>query len=174
MYRASKLASFSLLFQVIRWLIYQTLSAVVVATSVVLGVVLAVLELRNLVKTRQTDFVIRLYSYFRTEGFQEAHEKITTMKVKGFGDALKKGYLPRFRTVGSFFEGIGVLLHRKLVDIGLVDDLFKESIKLVWEKAKPILYDARKQPDLPAYARYFENLYNVMQRREQRLQQIQQ
>ena len=152
----------------------STLSVVVAASSVVVGVALTVLELRNLVKTRQTDLVIRLYSTFGTEGFQEAYEKITTMEVKGFDDAFRKGYLPKFRTVGSFFESIGVLLHRKLVDIGLVDDLFRESVKLVWEKAKPIMYDFRKQANLPAYGRYFENLYNEMQRREQRLQQIQQ
>jgi len=40
----------------------------------------------------------------------------------------------------------------------------------MWEKAKPVLYDARKQLNLPAYGRYFENLYNELQKREKTLQ----
>ena len=33
-----------------------------------------------------------------------------------------------------FFEGIGVLLKRKLIDIDLVDDLFTGPKKITWEK----------------------------------------
>jgi len=152
----------------------QTLSIAIAAVSVVTGVIYYSFQLRIQSKTRQTDLVMRLYSTFVTEGFQEAYEKITTMETKGYNDALKRGYLPRIRTIGGFFEGIGVLLYRKLVDIGLIDDLFRESIKLMWENVKPVLYDAREQLDLPAYGRYFEYLYNEMKKREQRLQQTQQ
>ena len=81
--------------------------------------------------------------------------------------AVKRGKLQAdVNTVSSFFEGIGILLHRKLVNIGLVDDLFRESVNLVWNKVKPILYEARKQSNLP-YGRWFENLYNEMKEREQ-------
>ncbi len=146
-----------------------SISAVVAAIGVIVGVVLTILELRNLVKQRQTDLVMRLYSTFVTEGFQEAYEKVTTMEIKEYNDALRSGYLPRLRTIGGFFEGIGVLLHRKLVDIGVVDDLFRESIKLMWEKAESVLYDAREQLNLPTYGRYFEYLYNEIQKREQQL-----
>lgn len=151
-----------------------SITGIVAAVGVIVGVVFAVLELRNITRTRQTDLVVRLYSTFGTEDFQEAYEKITTMEVKDFNDALIKGYLPKLRTVYAFFEGIGVLLHKKLADIGLVDDLFRESIKLIYEKAKPIIYDARKELNLPSYGRWFEYLYNEIQKREQRLQQTQQ
>jgi len=44
----------------------------------------------------------------------------------------------------------------------------------MWEKSKPVFEGARKQYDQPKWAECFEYLYNEMQKREQRLQQIQQ
>ena len=46
-----------------------SVSAVVAAGGVIVGVIFAVLELRNLVKTRQTDLALRLYSQFGSKEF---------------------------------------------------------------------------------------------------------
>jgi len=55
----------------------------------------------------------------------------------------KYGPFGRFEAVSEvcmFFEGIGVLLHRKLIDISLIDDLFSPiSIKIIWEKMKLVV-----------------------------------
>ncbi|NIO38531.1 hypothetical protein GTO27_12665, partial [Candidatus Bathyarchaeota archaeon] len=71
--------------------------------------------------------------------------------------------------LGIFFEGIGVLLRRKLIDIELVDDLFTAPVKLTWEKVKPIAEELRKRGLLTAWE-WFEYLYNELQKREQALQ----
>ena len=147
-----------------------SISALVAAVGVMVGVVLAILELRNITKTRQMELIMGLYSTFITKEFQDAYETMWTTDFTDYNEVLRKGHLPRLRTVGGFFEGIGVLLHRKLVDIGVVDDLFRESINLMWEKAKPPLYDARQRLKIPEYAWYFEYLYNELKKREQTLQ----
>jgi len=67
------------------------------------------------------------------------------------------------------FEAIGVLLKNKLIDIGLVDDLFTGPSKWFWEKLKPIAEDTRKQLNYPQYAEHIEYLYNEMKKREQQL-----
>ncbi len=71
-------------------------------------------------------------------------------------------------TVNVLFEEIGVLLHRKLVDIGLVDDLFGYVAIFVWEKVKPVVEGWRKQFQIPRSLQQFEYLYNEMKKREQR------
>lgn len=101
----------------------------------VVGVVLTVLEIRNLTKQRQTNLVIRLYSTFDSQEFQKAYYQNLIAEFKDFDDFLKK-YGPRtnievwssWNSVPAFFGGVGVLLHRKLIDIGLVDDLFSSPI----------------------------------------------
>ena len=145
-----------------------SISALVAAAGVIVGVIFAVLQLRGLVKTRQTDLVMRLYSTFGSKEFQREWTKIWNTEYKNYKDFVKKEELVA-PEAGLFFEGVGVLLHRKLIDISLVDDLFSAPIKMAWEKIKPIVQDARKQLDQPQYAEWVEYLYNEMQKREQQL-----
>lgn len=114
--------------------VYYTLAA----TSVVIGVIFAVLQLRNLVKARQTDLVIRLYSTFGSKEFREASWNIQRLKLKDYDNYVKKYGWSEIIQVGTLFEGIGVLLHRKLIDIGLVDDPFSEPIRGLWKKMNPL------------------------------------
>ena len=150
-----------------------SISAIIAAIGVIVGVVLAVLELRNITKTRQMELIMGLYSTFIAKEFQDAYETFWTADFENYGEVVRKGHLTKLRTIGGFFEGIGVLLYRKLVDIGLVDDLFRESIKVMWGKARAPLCDARQRFNIPSYGRYFEYLYNELQEREQSLQHVQ-
>ena len=145
-----------------------SISALVAAVGVIVGVVFAVLQLRNLVRTRQTDLVMRVYSTFGSKEFQREWTRIWNTEYKNHKDFLKKEKLVA-PEAGLFFEGVGVLLYRKLIDISLIDDLFSGPIKMTWEKMKPIVEDARKQLDQPQYAEWVEYLYNEMQKREQQL-----
>jgi len=151
-----------------------SISSAIATIGVLVGVTFAYLEVRTLVKTNQTDLAFRLYSTFGDKEFQEAYEKVSTMNVKNYSDVVKKGFRAELFTIGSFFEGIGVLVKRGLVDFGLVNDLFRESIKLVWERFQPIAEDYRTQFNQPLWGVSFEYLYKEAQKREHRLHQIQQ
>ncbi len=157
-----------------------SISAVVAAVGVIVGVVLAILELRNITKTRQMELIMSIYSLFTTRGYMEAWEKIRTREFKDYDVYVKKHGLADFMQVAGLFEGLGFLLHRKFLDIDLVRELMNESTKMTWEKVKPMVEDARKQLSqrklgeyVPIY-QWWEYLYNEMQKREQTLQKIQQ
>lgn len=151
-----------------------SVSAIAAAVGVIIGVVFTALQLRDLVRTRQTDLVIRLYSTFGSNEYQEATRKVMALEFKDYRDYVKKGGCTDVVAVGTLFEGIGVLLHRKLIDIGLVDDLFSEPINVIWRKMKPWIESDRKRLDQPRMFEWFEYIYNEMQRRAQRPEQIQQ
>jgi hypothetical protein len=146
-----------------------SISAIVAAIGVIIGVALTYSEVRNLVKQRQTDLVMRLYSTFGSIEFQEARENVMSREFKDVDDYQKKYGVKEVGEVGVFFEGIGVLLKRKLIDISLVDDLFSGAIKSIWEKNKPFVEAWRKRVNRPQYAEWFEYLYNEMQKREHQL-----
>lgn len=155
-----------------------SISAVVAALGVIVGVVIAILQLRNITKTRQMDMLIRLYSLWGSEDMQKAGWKIWTLEFEGYNDFVKKYggvteetpiNLGIFR-IGWFFNGIGVLLHKKLANIELVDDLFGYMVKWLWEIMKPIVEGERKRVNHPEHLKWFEYLYNEMQEREQTLQ----
>jgi len=73
--------------------------------------------------------------------------------------------------VGMFFEGIGILLKRELIDIELVDDMFTMPINETWLKMKDITSEIRKIRNQPTILEWFEYLYNEMKKREQKLEQ---
>jgi len=147
-----------------------SVSALVAAIGVIVGIILTIKQLRNLVKQRQTDLVMRLHSRFGTREFIDAWEKILTREFDDYNKYVKKYGLSDVAIVGSFFEGIGVLLHRRLIDIDLVGELFRESSKMTWERTRPIVEGQRKQYDEPKWGEWWEYLYNEMQKREQTLQ----
>jgi len=148
-----------------------SISAIVAAIGVIIGVVFTVLQLRDLVKTRQTDLVMRLYSTFGSREQWEAYRSLEAMKAKDFDEykELPSGTKTMLDSLYTFYEGVGVLLHRKLIDIGLVDDLFSTPIIMSWEKVEPIMKEARKRRNRPQIWEWFEYLYNEMKKREQQL-----
>jgi len=60
----------------------------------------------------------------------------------------------------AFYEGLGVLVHRKLIDPSFVDDLISGPMVRYWENLKPYLTEMRTASNNPAIAEWIEYLYN--------------
>lgn len=154
----------------------QTISITIASAGVFVAAIYYVLQIRHqakarqdMVKTRQADLLMRLYSTRTGKEFQESWKKVMSMESKDYHNYEKWYEWSDFIVVAAFFEGIGILLHRNLIDIGLVDDLFSYSIKTIWEKIKEVVEGVRKHHNAPQIWEWFEFLYNEMQKREQQL-----
>lgn len=147
----------------------QTVSIAIASAGVFAAAIYYNFQIRHQTKLRQTDLIMRLYSRFGSEGFQKTFDKVRRREARGFHDYEEKYGLAEWIAIGTFFEGIGVLLYRKLVDIGLVDDLFTAPIKMAWDMMKDSIIEARKEYGQPTIFEWFEYLYNEMKKREQRL-----
>jgi len=145
----------------------QTVSIVIASASVVAAAIYYILQIRHQTRMRQTDLIMRLYSRYGSEGFQKTSDKFRRREATSFHDYEEKYGLAEWIAIGTFFEGIGILLHRKLIDIGLVDDLFTAPIKLAWGEMKDSIIEARKEYG-PTVFEWFEYLANEMKKREQR------
>jgi len=152
----------------------STVSIVIASASVVAGVIYYALQIRHQNKIRETDLVMRLYSELYGEEFTVAWTRFLAADFKDYDDFIEKygGSMPSenpvqiaYQMVMSYFEGIGELLHKKLIDIRTVEDLFQ--VQLYWEKAEPLMKDMRKQLNNPKLFEWFEYLYNEMKKREQ-------
>ncbi len=148
----------------------QTISIAIASASVVAGIIYYSFQIRNQTKARNTDLVIRLYTTFGNKQMRETWERVTTRESLDFETYKSKYGLSDVNEIGWFFEGVGVLLHKKLIDIATVDDLFSSPIKISWEKLKTVAEGERKQSDRPQIWEWWEYLYNEMKKREQKLQ----
>ena len=158
-----------------------SISAMVAAAGVLVGVFLSYLELRNIarqreteVDTRQAQLFMDLYNhYYSKETMRDESEVIFQWEWKDFEDFWKK-YGPetnveaftKWDSLETYIKGVGVLVRRKLIDPDLVKDLMGTSIILHWEKFGSVIKEIRRRYWPHAYE-WFEYLYDEMKKREQ-------
>ncbi len=125
---------------------------------------------RNQALMRKTALIMRLYAPFMSTEFQEADIKVIMLNVKDYSE-FKDKYGPYpgehpmhivFRSVVAFFEAMGMLLKKKLLDVDLVYELF--VVYQRWEKLWPIIRDLRKELGFSEYMNNFEYLYEETQK----------
>lgn len=144
------------------------ISAILAAAGVMIGVVYYLLDIRNQSKMRQTSLVMGIYSKFGSKGFQAAWQEVLNREFKNYDDYVREHGLAEVWMVGVLFEGLGLLVHRKLVSIDVVDDLVSGPVKYTWEKMKPVVEGYRLHFDRPQFYEWVEYLYNELERRGQR------
>jgi len=155
----------------------QTISIAIASTGVVVGIIYYAFQVRHQTKLRQTDIIMKLHSQACSKEFVEAYQKISNIQFNDYDDFVEKyGSLyaegPEQTAIimcAMFMEGIGVLLHRKLVDIEAIQELF--PVENGWRKLEPILIGTRKQLGTSGIYEWFEYLYNEVKNREKKLQQ---
>lgn len=148
----------------------QTISILVAATSVVIGVIFTVLELRNASKQRRTELLMSVHQRFGSEEFANAWEKIRTRESMSYSEYAKKYGFSEVIQVSSIFEALGYLIHRRLIDKDFVCDVISESTMMTWEKVKPMIDNAREQLGqrrsgeyLPVF-KWWEYFYNEVKK----------
>jgi hypothetical protein len=146
----------------------QTISIVIASTSVVAGVIYYALQLRHQIKQRQTDLLVRLFSSVNNKDWLEAWEKVRDREILDHGKYKEKYGFVELNEVFVFFEQLGRLIKKGLVDIDLLP-FGPGQVKATWEKIKPVLEGGRKSYNEPKLGYGFEYLYNEMQKREQQL-----
>jgi hypothetical protein len=145
------------------------ISAIVAAVSVVVGVVLTVVELRNLVQQRKSDLLVRLFSTVGSKDWLEAWMRIRDRETLDYDDYKEKYGFVEANEVFVFFEMAGRLVKKRLIDIDLLP-FAHGQVKATWEKMNPILEGSRKRFNEQRIGYGFEYLYNEMKKREQKLQ----
>jgi hypothetical protein len=136
----------------------------VTATSVVIGIIYYIFTARATIQTRQAQLFMELYSKWQDKGFNKSKLFVMTYPIKSYEDYEgifrdeEKG--TTFRVVGTFLEGLGVLVKRGLVEKGFVDDMMSGDIIGFWEKYGDAVREERRRMNYPQALEWAEYLYN--------------
>jgi hypothetical protein len=152
-----------------------SISIIVASASVFVGVVLAVLQLRDQVRTRQAQLFMQLYDHFSTKEFQRYWMEIVYLdEYEDFEESQDKPTFLLGETdievasmvgqVCAFFEGMGLLVKRRLIDINLVAELLSSPVFWVWERLEKHVRRTRELQERPQIWEWFEYLYYEIQR----------
>jgi hypothetical protein len=146
----------------------QTISIVIASAGVLAGVIYYILEIRHQTKIRQMDLLMRLFSTFDSNEFQEEYIKFLDLKITDYDEYVKTYGLKGLFKIFPFFEALGIMLNRKMVGLDLVEQMYSQSIQIMWEKTKPIQEGLRKKYRQPKWGEWFEYLYDEVKKRDQR------
>jgi hypothetical protein len=146
--------------------VVSTISVIIASVSVTLGVIYYFLNSRRAGKREKIDMVMRLYMSYNNKEFHKADSLVLTADFKDYDDFREKygpptGQKPihlAIRQISGAYELLGFLLHRKLIDLSIVQTVFQ--IDRHWEKLRPIVEAARTEFNDPTFLIYFEYLYN--------------
>ena len=158
------------------------ISAVVAAAGVLVGVVYYILDMKNQTRIRKTDLLMRLYSTGTNNEFMDAFWKVMSLQVKDYQDYVKQyGPLSKtdspmnraFYAIASYYELVGVLLYRKLIDLVTVYDVWGSSSPVgLYEKIKPVVLGLRRELGEPGALVGFEYLCVELKRKEPQLKRM--
>ena len=139
-----------------------TLSALVAAASVVIGVVFTVLEVRHMARTRVTDIIMRVYDKFASKEIVEAMSNIPQASQTSAADFSRRGQMIGAIQVATLFEELGILLERRLIDIKLLDSFFGPTLESLWIPMQPLIKGMRDAMKQPFFFSHFEYLHDEL------------
>jgi len=120
-------------------------------------------------ETRQAQLFMNIYSHWNTPEFWKNYWYVIDREWTDFDDyQIKYGRENNLEgnaqsaTLFAFYEGMGVLVKRELIDPRFVDDLLGGGIIGYREKMESIYREMRIRNDYPQIARQIEYLYGVI------------
>jgi hypothetical protein len=150
----------------------QTISVVIASASVIGSAVYYMVETRHQRRTRQTESIIRLSPWFNMNA-KEIQEAIGTVCSTEYTDY--KDYLAKYagkpeqtalKLLGNYFEGVGLLVHMKLVETDIVFNFWGDIAESIWDNNEELIDGMRKDTGTPFTFQYWEFLVKEFKKRK--------
>jgi hypothetical protein len=157
----------------------ETVSIVFTGLSVSLAAFYYISTLRNAQKsreltikaqeqaleTRQAQLFMQIHSRITHPEFVQLFFEIFDWEYDDYEDYVEKygsDVINRAKSaaIANYFEGVGVLVERGLIDASYVDDLMSGGLMRYWEKVEPFVTEDRIRLNWPQSLEYVEYLYN--------------
>jgi len=162
----------------------QTVLTYLTLISVPVGVFYHIMTLNNTrrnqrlaLETRQAQLYMNLYATYHSPEFRELLYKLMYQEWKDYDEWNEKygekNYpeMVAFGSVMGYFNGLGLLVRKSLIDIDTVYDLLSTFIVVVWEKHLPIMQAQRDKRNRPIWGE-FEYLYNEVKKIDQQYPEL--
>jgi len=148
----------------------QTISVVIAAASVVVGVVTFIMNSRQEAKRRAVEFLFQCMQ----RGIEANEAWIDIMFIQDWNTveelqevrSINPKSVARFQNEGNYFNSIGLLLKEKVVNPEFLFSLLTPTtIISTWRRYEPIVKEQRKNTNDPMHRKHFEYLANEVKKR---------
>lgn len=149
----------------------QTISVIVAALSVVVGVIMSVLSMRNYTNSRRASIFLDFHKQATQEFLEEVSEVLMEWSwdnyeqfIAKYGPQTSLKYWAKFIRIASFFDSMGKLLENKITDAKLIPEALAVTAIAWWEKIESIQEDIANRWQ---YSKSFNSskfLYTILKR----------
>jgi hypothetical protein len=148
----------------------NTLFGLAETLAIIVGVVIALQQLRNIKITRQTELLMQYYQRLVSEEYMKIYDEITTeWDWTDFDDFLAK-YGPednpdawmKFRRTVSTLEVMGLLVRDGVFDPRLVWHWAGGRVVRLWVKMEPVIFEYREKIASGMWLEWFEDFYYTL------------
>jgi len=153
----------------------QTISIVIAASGLFIAAINQILSNRRAERQRQTNLFMRLYDRFNDIEFAKQWSTLRWLDYEwnSYDEFIQK-YSARTNfevfnatnSVGRYFEGVGVLVEKGLINLDLVNSLLYKYVAWYWIKHESMFKEHRKQYDDPLAWDHVEYLYTELKKHQ--------
>lgn len=128
-------------------------------------------------ETRQAQFLMNILNTLRSVEFRNQWHILETLEWTDFNDFLEKyekdvEAISAWTSILMFFDGVGVMVEKRLIDIDMIYPLIYGSVKMTWERFEPLILGDREYLKKYTHAwGKFEYLYHERKNYEQEHQE---
>jgi hypothetical protein len=117
-------------------------------------------------QTRQAQIFMQAYARFQDPSFTKMHNEVMAREWDSVEDYIEKvlseGWDATILSVQSYYEGIGVLMMKGMIDADFVYELMPTMVNTFWSKYEPIVLWGRENLGYPQFWRPIEYLKDRM------------
>ena len=153
---------------------YSTLAIVLTGLGLTASILYYAMVLRNTNKTqqlaletRQAQLFMQIYYTWSSRENINIRRELRTWTWTDYDDFIKKYGAANnpeaytlFQELATWYEGIGVLIKRNLIDPAFVDDLMSGDTLWGWETFGSLVRERRVRNNIPFYYEFWEYLYD--------------
>jgi Domain of unknown function (DUF4760) len=149
-------------------------TAVLSSIAAISAAIFLIIELKHMDRHKDLEISMKLFEWAETESLRKAFRRIEEdfqfenlpKYEKNVAENFDVGDYPY--QVEAFFEEVGFLVNKKLVDIDVIVDRLGSHIVTDWKKLQPWILAVREERNDKTFGEHFEILYkktsNYMQK----------
>jgi hypothetical protein len=122
---------------------------------------------REELRIRKAELLWSIYRRWDEPDFLRAWNEVSSWEWKDYDDYMRKygpGSDPELEVkrgmIGIYFESLGILLKRGLLDVSEIDDMMSGYVMGYWRKFEAVMLEFRRRNNRPEAAEHIEYLYN--------------
>ena len=119
-------------------------------------------------ETRQTQLFMQVFERYHETEFWNIYTTVMNKEWQNYDDWNRDRSDPTSLSmrlaVGTYFEGIGTLVHRGLLPAELVAEILGSVVIMWWDKQSEFYKEFRIRAGNPIYGQHIEYLYNEMKK----------